>query len=431
MITILIILAIAILAIFTAWPKIGLYLLALSLPLIGIELSLFNLNIPIVDLIALNLLLAFFLNLIFKFLSGKKLKKLSWPFFIPFSFFLIISLISVLLSDNLNNSLYYFLRWPFFLYFAYILVPANIIKNPRILKNTIILVFISSLLVLFSGFFSLLGQNIYDNFFRIKGLNLFGFYPFGDNHNLIAEFLNIGVFITLIIRDFLKEKRLKNIIDIIFIISLLGLILTFSRAAWITLILQLIVYLAYKAYFKKKERVPIVLISCLFLLLLSPLFFKMEELQRDNIGSTQSRALSNQVAILAVLERPWFGHGSGQFINLVDKNTRFKAQHGEAIEAHSFLPKILAENGFIGLLAWLFILFYLFKISYLALKRYYPKINWILPLCLAVWGGLFFQVFNTSYFKGKVWLPILLLFLAIKFLDKLYVKKNKSAPPIT
>ncbi len=431
MLEIYIISTILILAIFSAFPKIGLYILALSLPLIGIELNLYNTNIPIIDLIALCLLIAFFINRLLKAISGKQLKKLYWPFLIPFAIFLSISLLSVLFSDNFSQSLYYFLRWLIFLYLAYIFVPANIIENPKILKNTIIIVFISSLLVLLSGFLSLYGQDIYDSFFRIQGLNIFNTFPFGKNHNLIAEFLNIGVFLTLIIREFLKNNRLKSLIDLLFILFILAIVLTFSRAAWITLILQLFIYLVYKAYYKKKERIAIILFSLLFIIIVSPLFIRMEKLQDANIGSTQSRVLLNNVAIEAFKEKPFLGYGSGEFYNLVDRNIRFKAQHGEAIDAHGVLAKILAESGIFGLSAWLFIILYLFKISLLALKRYYPKIKWILPLCLAVWGGLFFQFFNTSYFKGKVWLPILLFFLAIKFLDELYVKKNKTSSHIT
>jgi O-antigen ligase len=431
MFEIFILLTILIVAIFTAFPRIGLYVLALSLPLIGIELIFYKITIPIVDLIALCLVLAFFINYLLKAISGKNLKKLYWPFLIPFAIFLSISFLSVLFSNNFNQSLYYFLRWLVFLYLAYIVVPANIIVNPKILKTTIIMVFISSLLVLFSGFLSLYGQDFYDSFFRMQGINILGLYPLGINHNLIAEYLNIGIFITLIIREFLKTKREKNLIDLIFVIFILGIILTFSRAAWVTLIIQLFIYLTYKAYYKKRERIAIILFSLLFIIIISPLFIRMEKLQEANIGSTQSRVLLNNVAIDAFKERPFLGHGSGEFINLVDKNVRFKAQHGTAIDAHGVLAKILAENGIFGLIAWLFIILYLFKISLLAIRRYYPKISWILPLCLAVWGGLFFQFFNTSYFKGKVWLPILLLFLAIKFLDELYVKKNKTSSPIT
>ncbi len=431
MFEILIILTIIILAIFSISPKIGLYILALSLPLIGIEFNLYNLNVPIVDLTAISLLLAFFINYLLKKLANKKTKKMDWPFLTPFAIFLLISFLSVIFSDNFSQSLYFFLRWLLFLYLAYIVVPANIITNPKILKNTIIMLFISTSLVLLSGFLSLYSQDIYDSFFRIQGLNIFNSYPFGQNHNLIAEFLNIGVFLSLIIREFLKKNREKNIIDITFVLFILGIILTFSRAAWITLIIQLLIYMGYKVYYRKRERIPIILFSLLFIIIISPLFIRMEKLQEANIGSTKSRVLLNNVALEAFKEKPFLGYGSGEFINLVDRNVRFKAQHGAPIDAHGVIAKVLAESGVFGLAAWLFIIVYLFKISFLAIKRYYPEINWILPLCLAVWGGLFFQFFNTSYYKGKVWLPILLLFLAIKFLDELYVEKNKNSSPIT
>lgn len=423
----LIILTILILFIFSAWPKYGLYILAFSLPFIGIEFEILNFSIPIVDAIALLLFISFLIN----YFGQKNKPKLKWPIIYPFLIFLSLSFISVLLSDNFNDSLYNFLRWPFFLYFAYLFTGANIISNAKILKNTIISVALSSILVLLTGYLSLLSQDIFYSFFRLQGIMILNHFPFGDNHNLIAEYLNVGTFLILITREFLKTKKSRNMADILFVFSLLGLLLTFSRSAWITLALQLLVYFLYKAYYKKRERVAIFLLFLLSLIILLPVFYRMNILQDENVGSTKSRILLNEITISAWQEKPFFGHGNGQFINLVDKSVRFKAQHGEAIDAHGFLQKIITENGTFGLVAYLFIIIYLIKITILALNRYYPKIAWLLPLALAVWGGLFFQFFNTSYYKGKVWLPILLLYLAIKFLDEKYVKKNKSATPIT
>ncbi len=429
MLEIFIILGIIVLTIFSFWPKIGLYLTIASLPLIGIDIKLANLVVPIADLIALLSLASFLINYFFTNLSRpKNERKLTWPLFFPFFLFFLISLVSVLLADNQSSSLYYFLRWPLFLYFAYIWAPANIIKDPKILKTAIIILFTSTLVVLATGYLSLWGQDWQQNFFRITTISFWGIYPFGDNHNLIAEFLNIGAFLTLIIKEFIKNTRGKRLADFTFLMMAIGIILTFSRSGWITLFLQLTIYLLYKTWNNKKERLSLILLSTLVLIVLSPLFWKMNQLQQHNVSSTQSRVLLNEITLQALDQKPLFGHGSGAFLNLVDNDIRFYAHFGPAIDAHGLLQKVSAENGLFGLLAWLFILVYLLKISWQSLKKYYPQIPWILPLCLAVAGGIFFQFFNTSYYKGKVWLPIVLFVLAVKFLEERYAQKNNRPP---
>jgi hypothetical protein len=157
----------------------------------------------------------------------------------------------------------------------------------------------------------------------------------------------------------------------------------------------------------------------------------MSSLQSKNTSSTENRVLLTEISLNAFKDRPLLGYGNGEFVNLVGENIRFRAKYGEPLDSHGMLQKLLAENGIIGLSAWLFILVYLARTAFLALKRYYPKLKWILPFCLAAGGGLFFQFFNTSYFKGRVWFPIVLFLMAIIFSDELYAKKTNSAPHTT
>ena len=49
--------------------------------------------------------------------------------------------------------------------------------------------------------------------------------------------------------------------------------------------------------------------------------------------------------------------------------------------------------------------------------------SWLTPLILGAAGGLLFQLFNTSYYKGKVWLPVAISLAAIRLLA--YEKKAK------
>lgn len=411
-------------------PRRGLYLMALSLPIIGIDIYFHNLILPLLDLIALLTLVGFFINYLYRrAFTSDVMDPIKWPLIVSFGLFFLANLLSIIFADNRFSTFYYFLRWPFFLYFAYIFIPANIIKTPKILKKTVIFVFIGTILVLISGYLSLLEQNIQNSFFRFKSLPILNTYPFGENHNLIAEFLNVGVFFILIIKEFIHKKRGRRLIDIVFILTTVGIILTFSRAAWITLIVQLLIYTIYRVKYQPQEKKSLITLMVFCMLILSPLIWKMGVLQSGNTGSTDSRVLLTEISIKSWREKPIFGHGSGEFINIIDRDIRFKANHGEPMDSHGFIQKILAENGLLGLATWLGMLVYLSRFTFLVIKKYYPKVKWVLPFALAAFGGIFFQFFNTSYYKGRVWFPLILFLIAIEISEKKsnkYVKTNQN-----
>lgn len=407
-----------------AWrPKIGVYLTAASLPLIGRDFYIHGLIIPAADLVAILSLLGFFTNLTFTALFRPQEKiKLIWPLFFPFALFFAANLFSIAFNSNPTASLYYFLRWPLFLYFAYIFVPANVIKNKKDLKQTVIIVFLSAVAVLVSGYLSLWGQDWQNSFFRLKSIYFLKSYPFGENHNLIAEFLNVGAFFVLVIREMIKDKRWQRAADLLFLLSALAIILTFSRTGWIILFLQSIIYIYYHLKHNPKEKMAVALFALMLTALISPLLWKMGEVQARNVSSTENRILLTEIALEAFQEKPLFGHGSGRFVGLVEDNIRFTAKYGSPVDSHGIIQKLLAENGLFGLATWLFLLFCIVNLSIRAIRCFYPRVRWILPFALAALGGIFFQFFNTSYYKGRVWFPIILFFLAFHFSKQQYNK---------
>ena len=415
----LIFLFILALAAFLAWPELSLYALAISLPVIGWNFSWHNFTLPLVDLVAVLALIAFFLRLSFQLLFKRaKVVKLKWPMFLPFAIFIGVNFISALLGDTIY-SLWYLTRWLLLLYFGYIFLPYNLITSGRVLKKTVMALVASTLIVLLSGYLSFYGQDWRDSFFRLKSISILGIFPFGDNQNLIAEFLNVGAFLILALKDWTKNLRAKRLWDVAFILTALGIIMTFSRAGWITLTLQLVIYAWYRLR-NKVKKTSIIFGTLGLLILLVPLGWKMTQLQQDNTSSTENRLLLAEISWQAFLDKPYFGYGSGQFINLVADNIRFTAKYGAPLDSHGILQKVIAETGAFGLAALFFIMLYLLQRGYRSLKLYYRDNNWILSLWLAGAGGLFFQFFNTSYYKGKVWLPLALALAATRLLEAKY-----------
>lgn len=412
--------------VFVSNSNISLFVLAFSVPFINWIFKIYSLEIPFSDVIAIISVLAWLFNILFVliFKPGQKIK-INFPLFFPFLFFIIAAVISLFNHSQPLSGFYYIIRWLILLYVAYILLPVNLIKDKRSLKTAVIALALSSLLVTISGWLSLWGQDWQSSFFRIYSLQINGVYPFGYNHNLIAEFLCVGAFIWLALKEFGTDDRWRRICIVITLFTAAAAIFTFSRAAWITLSIQTLVYLLWHERESLKRHGGLMLLTGLMLIVMMiPVFWRMSILQADNVSSTENRVLLTEIAYEAWRDKPLTGQGIGRFTDLVANNIRFTAKYGAPIDSHGFLQKIMAETGILGLIAWLFLIIVITKKVIVGIKRYDKKVPWLFPLCVAAGGGLFFQIFNTSYYKGKVWLIITLALAAIAIAEKQYGKKD-------
>lgn len=410
--------------------ELGLYLTAFSLPLIGISFKINFLELPLVDLLALFTLLAFILREIYFYFHDQNRSKLIYPFFSYFLAFFSICLISSLLSSNIIGSLWYAFRWILFFYLAFILVPVNVIKNAKILRNILILFSLSALVLAFFGIYSLYIQDWQDSFFRVRPVPVFRKYIFGDNYNLISEiFLSAG-FLILSLKYWFREKRTSRFINILSIFLLLMAWLSFGRTAWLTIALQVIVYSSIYFLIIKGRKIDfksIILVLFSFLIISSPFIFKMFSLQEANISSTQNRMLLTDIALKAFREKPLVGYGTGSFVHLVANNIRFVSKYGDPLDSHGVWQKLLAENGIIGLLLFALFSLLIFRKLYLGVLENKDDYKLLLPLFVSALGIYFYQFFNTSYYKGRVWLIISLALTALILVEKRNkLKQNES-----
>ena len=406
-------------------PEIGLYLMVFFLPAINWNFYYGKLEIPFIDLLSSIVLLAFILKQAYLLLFKRNDFKLKFPLFTVFILFFGSVVISSLSSNVVNDSFWYSIRWILFFYLAYIVLPFNIINSKKILKNVLICFALSGLVVVLMGAASLYFQDWQNDFIRIKPLSIAGIFPLGDNQNLLAEVIIVSLFFTLALKYWLKNKLAGKIINLIIILSGLALIGTFSRAALIVLSLQIIVYLIYRKGLFKKILLP----GLLLILMLSPIFYYMFKLQSQysiGVSSTENRMMLTQISWQGFFEKPWFGQGTGNFINLVADNTRFTAKYGAPLDSHGVAQKILAENGLLGVLTFVIFAFNIIYIFWQAIKNYKQEINLLLPLVIGSLGIFMFEFFNTSYYKGKLWLPIAVTLAAISLIKskKLYDEKN-------
>ncbi len=412
------------LIIFVFRIKIALYLIAFFLPVTGWAFHFNSFELPLIDLLSLLALFSFIIYHLYAYFFSYQIEKIRFPLAWSFFIFWLITIVSGLFSVSSLHSIWYSFRWILFFYLSFVVLPFNVVRDLKTLRNVIIFIVSGAFLVALMGFISLFLQDLSDPFFRAKPLYFLGDWIFGQNYNLLAEFLVVASFLTLSLKYFYKGVRINRFWDILFLFLVLINLLTFGRTAWLTIFLQAIVYFVFYYFITRKERVKIKesLIALFFIfVLVSPFFLKAIDLQRANLSSTQNRVLLTRISIEAFLERPLLGHGGGKFVSLVDDNTRFVAKYGDPLDSHGFGQKIIAEHGLLGAISFLVFLFLVFKDIYIGLINNDKYYKLLLPLFVASGGGLFYQLFNTSYYKGRVWLPIALALIAVNLL------KNKNS----
>jgi hypothetical protein len=411
--------------IFLFRPEIGLYASAFFLAVTDWNFAFGPLLIPFVDLIALTALMAFIVKLIYQItFKHKKLNETKFPFFWFFLLFFVVALFSSFLNGTLH-SLWYNIRWILFTYLAFVVAPVNIIKNEKVLKNTIIALVASTIIVAISGLISLYYQDWREAFFRVQPIPFFGVYPIGKNWNLLAEFVVVGAISVLALKHWTANLRLKKFIDITALFLAFVAILTFSRAAWIALAGgALVMYFCLSKEAIREKITKIILVLLFIALLFLPLILKMSVLQEANMSSTENRLLLTQIAYQAALNKPLFGYGSGEFLSLVDNNMLFKVNYGDPIDSHGVFQKVMAENGFIGLTAFVILSFIIFFMLFWYIKKYPEHRTLLVPLTSSALAAYLFQIFNTSYYKGKLWLPIALAFAVLYLIKKNIIQKK-------
>ncbi len=414
-----------IIVLFFLKPLSGLYLISLFLPITGLAVTYRGFELPFIDLLSVVVLTSFVVRHVYLYFFSEKKEILKFPGGIYFLLFFIFTLISGLLSDGIITHLWYSFRWILFFYLAFVVMPFNLIKNTKILHRVIVFISLGASVVAFMSLFSLFLQDWSDTFSRVSPLPIFGQWIFGENYNLLSEFLSMSAFLILSLKYWVKDLRINRFLNLLSALFILLVFLTFSRTSWITVSLQLILYFLIYNFVIKRNRVnfkEIFLVLFLMFIMILPFSVKMVSLQEANYSSTENRTLLTQIAWEAFLEKPLFGWGSGTFVSLVEDNIRFVAKYGDPLDSHGFGQKVLAENGILGTLSFILFILVIFKKIYLGVVNNKKDYKLLLPLFISSFGVFFYQIFNTSYYKGRVWLPIAIALIAVNLISN----KNKK-----
>lgn len=402
---------------FFQFPLIGLYVMGFFYPYWGWQLIWGPIDVPYIDLVSLGLFSAMCLRTVIYYLNKKTDKNhqpddlilSKFPGLIFFLLFFAASTVSLINNEVFLSGFKFLLRPIAFLYLMYILLPVNLIKTKKTLIRFMNIMLVGGILTSALGLLSVfLGTGSWFSR-RAVPFSVFGFNPLGGNHNAVAEILIITIPIALILYFLSTKVRVKNIYFLISFLATIVLVLTFSRSGWLVLALYFIGYYLFQPQHgrQKFDYQKLLILFLLFAVALTFYFMVWSQVAEVR-GSTSSRWLMTSVSWFYLLENPIIGNGLNTFNSILGNTFVYWVEFADPLDSHGFIQKIILESGLLGLITFVSLLFYYFY-SFLKifkkLKTDQEKRLALLIIILFV-GTIFFQLFSTSYFIVKMWLPI-------------------------
>lgn len=254
---------------------------------------------------------------------------------------------------------------------------------------------------------------------RARPLPVFGVYPIGANHNVLAEWLVVAAPFALALACWSHDARLKRWLSVAAVLCAAVAALTFARSAWIVLVVQLVVLLA-TVWRDSLQALWRLFVRGLWMVVV-PLtgYMAWFSLTSQVASSTDARAMLTGIAWRWFTLHPLVGAGAGTFYAHVGDTLAYRLLFGGPMDAHGIIQKLAAETGLIGLGAYAVV-----SVTVLtAAVRTARRIGWahrigegFVYASVGVLGAWVYQLFNTTYWSAKLWLPIGLLFAVMQLL---------------
>lgn len=382
------------------------FVMVFMYPFIGWQFTYGSINIPVIDLLGTAVFAAWLVRLLSRYYQ----EKFTWNS-LPGIGFAILLLVSAILSLTnapfMGSSVKYIFRPLVFFYLVYLVLPYNLITNKRMLDKIYKLLFGIGIIVAVMGLLSIFFTAGPWYTKRAIPFVLFGVDFLGGNQNAIAEVLIVTIPISLILFVKAKDGRRQGIVMVGVMMMIGVLLLTFSRAGWLALLLQIAMLFVFRfrKYLKLKVVVPLFI---LFLVLPGILYFMVWQDVPWVQSSNWNRLLMTEIAVTHFLDHPLVGNGVNTFQYLVSQTFVYTIEFGDPLESHGFIQKTLVEQGVLGLIAFVGLLFIVMKqyvLAFIAERNRREKFI-LLALLLMATGTIFFQLFSTSYYLSRLWMPL-------------------------
>jgi len=427
---------------------IGLYIMVILTPMVGWQFhaesfrawlsaypQLISFYAPMVDIWAVLLLIAYGVYLVREVTHGRR-HTIYMPGARWYGLFVLAGIISVMFlpASDMVIGLKYLIRFPIFVYLAFVVLGTNIIREHSIMDRVLRIYAYVGLGAAIMGFVSLfLGIQQVEGLFRAVPFGIGGWDPlnYGDTrygHILLAEVLTVAIPVMMYLAYRARTSYELAKFGSMSIFTAVVCLLTFSRAGWLTLAFQVVVfgYLFRHAipwHRAKRYFLPVGIVLAPFVVYM--LWF----LQSGTVSSSNSaRVMLADIGWHMFVENPVTGAGMGMFTERLAEIHLFAYEFGDAIDQHSIVIKILSETGIIGFVTFVLFIFWVLSIIYRRLKDYDYSLEARAGAFLSFFliaSALFFQLFNTQYYSARMWVPIMLaISMSIYYR---YEKKHASA----
>jgi O-antigen ligase len=293
-------------------------------------------------------------------------------------------ILSVFLNQDIAVNGYKPLSKSKYFFFAFLSIApfSYFFKNSLDEKKIKILLRLILVASVVAGFFGILGKITGYNFLSFKHVNkdrnagLFGMV-LNYAHNL--SYFQILLFGLVLYKEEVETFIKPKILNYVFAFNIVSLYLTYTRGAWLALIIGVPFY-----FFKEhKKNFIIVLIT---LLLTGGALYVLSGKSVKRKGSDAERISQWQSAFMAFKERPLFGYG---YLNFEPHSVELKKRYDIGAQhfgghAHNIFLEMLATTGLFGFIPFLLWLSFWFYEMY---KRNDLVAKWTLPFIITFMVG--------------------------------------------
>ena len=365
------------------------YLIVFSLPLYLVHFKIVWIPVTILELMIYALFIIWLSYFIIK-----KEKITDSKFYLPLLLIFIGATISTLFSSDIQVSAGIWKAW-FIAPMLFFIVIINSIKTKKQIKNIILTLTLSGFIIALIALFYWFNKDLtYD--FRLQA--------FYNSPNYLAMFLSPVLILSFYLYFIIKNKILKILLIIDYLLLITVIYLTYSYGAWLGLIgaaIFILIFLKFKLRY-----------LFLFLLIIILFFsfqassYKFQGFLDFSYPSLKSRLVIWQSSWEIIKDHSFIGIGPGMFQKYyLDEQINFELYPEWAVpQPHNIFLAFWLQTGLIGLIGffWLIIIFF---------RNYKPKILSSILLCVMIYI-LIHGLIDTTYWKNDLsvifWLIIAL-----------------------
>jgi len=274
-----------------------------------------------------------------------------------------------------------------FSFFLLVILLAEIFRKEQLIKPVVYAIALTTVFVCFYGLIQLAGFDFFS--WEVPAGSARSIISTLGRRNFAAEY-SVAVF-PFFLFLLLTEKSIlrKNFLAVATFLVLLTVILSFTRASYLGLVASFSVFL----FFLLKKPFPgkkIALLLGIFILFRSHLC--PAQIMTFDTTSVKSRLLIWKAALVMIKEKPVTGVGAGnfEFVYLpYAKKAKGLLPSGERVaNAHNDYLEITAEQGLIGLAAFLYLVIVLLRTGLKIIREGNDQEKYLTVAVLSSWAGV-------------------------------------------